>query len=86
MDLELAGKAALITGASKGIGRAAAEGLAAEGCNLILVLRTAADLAAAKAAITEHSTVQIDTVAAPVAEQHRRAIGEGFSRDRYSGE
>ena len=68
MDLELAGKAALITGASKGIGRAAAEGLAAEGCNLILVLRTAADLAAAKVAITEHSTVQIDTVAADLSQ------------------
>src|SRR6516225_6598318 len=50
MDLELAGKAALITGASKGIGRAAA------------------DLAAAKAAITEHSTVQIDTVAADLSQ------------------
>lgn len=46
MDLELAGKSAVITGASKGIGRAVAEALAAEGCNLHLNSRTEADLAA----------------------------------------
>jgi short-subunit dehydrogenase len=68
MDLQLARKSALITGASKGIGRAKANQLAREGCNLILVSRTAADLAATKNAIAEKSEVQIDTVAADLSQ------------------
>ena len=44
MDLELSGKTAIVTGASKGIGRAVAEALAEEGCTLHLVSRTEADL------------------------------------------
>jgi NAD(P)-dependent dehydrogenase (short-subunit alcohol dehydrogenase family) len=48
MDLELAGKTALITGASRGIGRAIADVLAAEGVNLHLASRTAADLEKAR--------------------------------------
>lgn len=68
MNLNFAGKTALITGASKGIGRAAAEALALEGCNVILVSRTAADLAAAKEAIAKQSNVRVDTVAADLSD------------------
>jgi NAD(P)-dependent dehydrogenase (short-subunit alcohol dehydrogenase family) len=35
MDLDLCGKLALITGGSRGIGRAVGEALAAEGCRLV---------------------------------------------------
>ncbi|MEK7807469.1 MAG: SDR family NAD(P)-dependent oxidoreductase, partial [Chloroflexota bacterium] len=40
MDLQLTNKVALITGASRGIGRAIAETLAGEGMKLVLAARS----------------------------------------------
>src|SRR5215213_877131 len=68
MDLKLAGKTALITGGSKGIGRATAEIFAAEGCNVIIVSRTAETLAAVKSGIAQKSNVRVDTVAADLSD------------------
>ena len=68
MDLKLAGKTALITGASKGIGGAAAEMLAAEGCHLVLVARTAGDLARAKESIARKANVSVETVPADLSD------------------
>ena len=68
MDLKLAGKTALITGGSKGIGRATAEVFAAEGCNVIIVSRTAETLAQVKSAIAQKSNVRVDTVAADLSD------------------
>jgi NAD(P)-dependent dehydrogenase (short-subunit alcohol dehydrogenase family) len=59
MDLNLRGRTALITGASKGIGLASAEALAAEGVNLILVSRTRSDLEAGRTAITQRHNVGV---------------------------
>jgi NAD(P)-dependent dehydrogenase (short-subunit alcohol dehydrogenase family) len=59
MDLGLRARKALVTGASKGIGRACAEALAEEGCDVALVARTAADLEAARAAIAAKHNVGV---------------------------
>lgn len=47
MDLQLQGKRALVTGASRGLGYAVARGLADEGCQVVIVSRDAARIAAA---------------------------------------
>ena len=43
-DLRLAGKVAVVTGASRGIGQAIARALAAEGCSVVITGRDEAEL------------------------------------------
>lgn len=54
MDLELAGKVIALTGASRGVGRAIAERLAAEGAAVAIAARSAQELAEAHAVIEGH--------------------------------
>jgi 3-oxoacyl-[acyl-carrier protein] reductase len=59
MDLGLRGKRALVTGASKGIGGATARLMAQEGCDVVLVARSAADLERLRGEIVDESGVNV---------------------------
>ncbi len=59
MDLQLRGKKVLITGASKGIGLACAQGFAAEGASMHIASRSQPDLKAAADAIAEQYKTEV---------------------------
>lgn len=60
MDLALAGKVAVVAGGSRGIGKGIARRLAAEGCDLLLVAATEANLEAARAEIAAETGRRVE--------------------------
>ena len=64
MELGLKGKTVLVTGGSKGIGRATARAMAAEGARVMICSRTAGDLESTAAAIKSETGQAVDIVAA----------------------
>jgi len=84
MDFGLVGRVAIIAGASRGIGRATALALAAEGCSLALAARGEDPLRAAAAAVEANGadvlTVSCDLTLADDAERLVRTTVERFGR------
>ena len=66
MELGLRGRAAVITGASKGIGKAIAQGLAAEGVNLVAIARGKELLDKTAEEIREKNGVRVLSVSADI--------------------
>lgn len=76
MDLGIAGKWALVCGASKGLGWGCAQALAQEGVHVLMVARQAAALEAAAADLRAQPGVgQVLTVAADITRPEGRAAG-----------
>lgn len=66
MDLGLTGKTALVTASSKGMGKACALGLAAEGARVVMCARTAADLEVAAEEVRRKTGAEVLAVPADV--------------------
>jgi len=73
MELHLAGRTVLITGASKGIGLGVAECFAAEACNLRLVARSGDLLDAAAEKLKSKYKVEVQTLALDLSDKASRA-------------
>jgi 3-oxoacyl-[acyl-carrier protein] reductase len=74
MDLGLRGRRAVVGGATSGLGRASADALAAEGCELLIWSRSEERLAATAAELRDAHGARVDHVAADAADPSAAAI------------
>ena len=70
MELDLNNKTALITGASKGIGKAIAESLANEGCNLVLAARSGNNLNELKTELQKRYNISVEVIAIDLSQKN----------------
>jgi NAD(P)-dependent dehydrogenase (short-subunit alcohol dehydrogenase family) len=62
MDLGLMGKRAIVTGGSRGIGKAVARALAMEGCDVVVAARTREPLEATAAELSETTNTRVTAI------------------------
>jgi len=85
MDLLIKGRRALVTGASLGIGRAVAEELAREGCDVALIARTEETLRQAAAEIARVTNGQVVAIPADASEPEAIAQAVAGAVDALGG-
>jgi len=73
MNLGISGKRALVPAGSRGMGRACAEALAAEGCDVVIVARKQPALDDAAAAIAKSTGAKVTPVQADITTEEGRA-------------
>jgi 3-oxoacyl-[acyl-carrier protein] reductase len=83
MDLGIRGRVALVTAASKGLGRASAEALAAEGVDLALCARTPGPLEETARAIRDRHGVEVFAVTGDMATEAGRMVVVEMALGRY---
>lgn len=83
LELGLKGRVAAISGASKGIGRAIARGLAAQGVNLVIIARGKEQLEKAAQQIRDESGVDVLAVQADIANMDSVNAGAAAAKDHF---
>lgn len=87
MDLELAGRVAVVTGSSRGLGLASASALVAEGCHVVVCARGAERLDVAVAALRQRAgdRARVTGVVADLATADGVAAVIGRAAEAYGG-
>jgi NAD(P)-dependent dehydrogenase (short-subunit alcohol dehydrogenase family) len=83
MELGLKGRTAAITGGSKGIGRAIAKGLAAQGVNLVLIARGQEQLEQTAAQIRQDTGVTVLAVTADITKADQVDASAAAAKDAF---